>query len=84
MPRARKPHANTAAECRAPNNCRATGKGLCMACAHDSGKLSRVHTTWTPPEGSEGMFKELRRKVGRTEAQRLVEDHVRRGSRGGG
>ena len=38
---------------------------------------ARKKRKWTPPLGAELLFDELRRKVGKSEARRLVEDHAR-------
>ena len=80
--------------CSEPENCRATGSGLCRRCAMKSGqysaarkkawadpavraRMSAASKKWSPPPGTELLFDGLRKKVGKTEARRLVEEHAR-------
>ena len=40
-------------------------------------RMSAASKKWSPPPGTELLFDGLRKKVGKTEARRLVEEHAR-------
>lgn len=72
--------------CLQPRNCQIRSIGhteLCARCRNTAGKRPGGPKPYNPPDELEAMYVDLKRKFGRPEAVRLIEEQIRvkRGNR---